>query len=88
LQSKGDCWEQCAGVRQMFICSTLSRLKHTPLLQRVCRGDKRRGAAVQRLLLTWRLCLGGRAYPRIAWAKLRDLREGAAISSKKLWSRR
>jgi 5-methyltetrahydropteroyltriglutamate--homocysteine methyltransferase len=30
--------------------------------------------------------LGGRVHPQIAWAKLRALREGAAIASKKLWS--
>jgi len=30
--------------------------------------------------------LGGRVHPRIAWAKLRALRDGAAIASKKLWS--
>lgn len=30
--------------------------------------------------------LGGRVHPQIAWAKLRVLREGAAITSKKLWS--
>jgi 5-methyltetrahydropteroyltriglutamate--homocysteine methyltransferase len=30
--------------------------------------------------------LGGRVHPQIAWAKLRALRDGAAISSKKLWS--
>jgi len=30
--------------------------------------------------------LGGRVHAQIAWAKLRGLREGAAITSKKLWS--
>jgi 5-methyltetrahydropteroyltriglutamate--homocysteine methyltransferase len=30
--------------------------------------------------------LGGRAHPQFAWAKLRVLREGAVIASKKLWS--
>jgi hypothetical protein len=30
--------------------------------------------------------LGGRVHPQIAWAKLRALRDGAAIASKKLWS--
>ena len=30
--------------------------------------------------------LGGRVHPQIAWAKLRSLRDGAAITSKKLWS--
>ena len=30
--------------------------------------------------------LGGRVHPQIAWAKLRALRAGAAIASKKLWS--
>jgi 5-methyltetrahydropteroyltriglutamate--homocysteine methyltransferase len=30
--------------------------------------------------------LGGRVHPQIAWAKLRVLREVAAITSKKLWS--
>jgi 5-methyltetrahydropteroyltriglutamate--homocysteine methyltransferase len=30
--------------------------------------------------------LGGRVHPQIAWAKLRALRDGAAIVSKKLWS--
>jgi 5-methyltetrahydropteroyltriglutamate--homocysteine methyltransferase len=30
--------------------------------------------------------LGGRVPPQIAWAKLRVLRDGAAITSKKLWS--
>ncbi|MGZ8435758.1 MAG: cobalamin-independent methionine synthase II family protein [Candidatus Binatia bacterium] len=30
--------------------------------------------------------LGGRVHPQIAWAKLRALREGAAIASNKLWS--
>jgi 5-methyltetrahydropteroyltriglutamate--homocysteine methyltransferase len=30
--------------------------------------------------------LGGRAHLQIAWAKLRALRDGAAITSKKLWS--
>ena len=30
--------------------------------------------------------LGGRFHPQIAWAKLRALRDGAAIASKKLWS--
>jgi 5-methyltetrahydropteroyltriglutamate--homocysteine methyltransferase len=30
--------------------------------------------------------LGGRVHPQIAWAKLRSLRDGAAIASKKLWS--
>ena len=30
--------------------------------------------------------LGGRVHPQIAWAKLRVLRNGAAIASKKLWS--
>ena len=29
--------------------------------------------------------LGGRVHPQIAWAKLRALRDGAAIASKKLW---
>ena len=29
---------------------------------------------------------GGRVHPQIAWAKLRALRDGAAIASKKLWS--
>ena len=30
--------------------------------------------------------LGGRVHPQVAWAKLRALREGAALASKKLWS--
>jgi len=30
--------------------------------------------------------LGDRVHPQIAWAKLRALRDGAAIASKKLWS--
>jgi 5-methyltetrahydropteroyltriglutamate--homocysteine methyltransferase len=30
--------------------------------------------------------LDGRVHPQIAWAKLRALRDGAAIASKKLWS--
>jgi 5-methyltetrahydropteroyltriglutamate--homocysteine methyltransferase len=30
--------------------------------------------------------LGGRPHPQIAWAKLRALRDGAALASKKLWS--
>jgi hypothetical protein len=30
--------------------------------------------------------VGGCVYPQIAWAKLRALRDGAAIASKKLWS--
>ena len=30
--------------------------------------------------------LGGRVHPQIAWAKLRALRDGAALASKKLWS--
>jgi 5-methyltetrahydropteroyltriglutamate--homocysteine methyltransferase len=30
--------------------------------------------------------LGGRVHLQIAWAKLRALRDGAAITSKKLWS--
>ncbi len=30
--------------------------------------------------------LGGRFHPQIAWAKVRALRDGAAIASKKLWS--
>ena len=30
--------------------------------------------------------LGGLAHPQIAWARLRALRDGAAIASKKLWS--
>ena len=30
--------------------------------------------------------LGNRVHPQIAWAKLRALRDGAAIASKKLWS--
>jgi 5-methyltetrahydropteroyltriglutamate--homocysteine methyltransferase len=30
--------------------------------------------------------LGGRVHPQIAWAKLRSLRDGTAIASKKLWS--
>jgi 5-methyltetrahydropteroyltriglutamate--homocysteine methyltransferase len=30
--------------------------------------------------------LGGRVHPQIAWAKLRALRDGGAIASKKLWS--
>ena len=30
--------------------------------------------------------LGGRVHPQIAWAKLRALRDGATIASKKLWS--
>jgi hypothetical protein len=30
--------------------------------------------------------LGGRVHPQIAWPKLRALRDGAAIASKKLWS--
>jgi 5-methyltetrahydropteroyltriglutamate--homocysteine methyltransferase len=30
--------------------------------------------------------LAGRVHPQIAWAKLRALRDGAAIASKKLWS--
>jgi 5-methyltetrahydropteroyltriglutamate--homocysteine methyltransferase len=29
---------------------------------------------------------GGRVHPQIAWAKLRALRDGAAIASKKSWS--
>jgi len=29
--------------------------------------------------------LGGRVHPQIAWAKLRALRDGAAIASKKSW---
>jgi len=29
--------------------------------------------------------LGGRVHPQIAWAKLRSLRDGAAIASRKLW---
>jgi hypothetical protein len=29
---------------------------------------------------------GGRVDPQIAWAKLRTLRDGATIASKKLWS--
>jgi 5-methyltetrahydropteroyltriglutamate--homocysteine methyltransferase len=29
--------------------------------------------------------LGGRVHPRIAWAKLRAFRDGAAFVSKKLW---
>jgi 5-methyltetrahydropteroyltriglutamate--homocysteine methyltransferase len=29
--------------------------------------------------------LGGRVHPQIAWAKLRALRDGAAIARKKLW---
>jgi hypothetical protein len=33
-----------------------------------------------------RLRLGGRIHPQIAWAKLRILRDGATIASKKLWS--
>jgi hypothetical protein len=28
----------------------------------------------------------GRVHPQIAWTKLRALRDGAAIASKKLWS--
>jgi len=28
----------------------------------------------------------GRVHPQIAWAKLRALRDGAVIASKKLWS--
>jgi len=28
----------------------------------------------------------GRVHPQIAWAKLRTVRDGAAIASKKLWS--
>ena len=30
--------------------------------------------------------LGGRVHPQIAWAKLRALRDGAAVASKQLWS--
>jgi len=30
--------------------------------------------------------VGGRVHPQIAWAKLRALRDGAAIASEKLWS--
>ena len=30
--------------------------------------------------------LGGRVHPQIAWTKLRALRDGAALASKKLWS--
>jgi len=30
--------------------------------------------------------LGGRVHRQIAWAKLRAVRDGAAIASKKLWS--
>jgi len=30
--------------------------------------------------------LGSRVHPQIAWAKLRALRDGATIASKKLWS--
>ena len=30
--------------------------------------------------------LGGRVHAQIGWAKLRALRHGAAIASKKLWS--
>jgi hypothetical protein len=30
--------------------------------------------------------MGGRVHPQTAWAKLRILRDGAAIASKKLWS--
>jgi len=29
---------------------------------------------------------GGRVHPQIAWAKLRALRDGAALGRKKLWS--
>jgi hypothetical protein len=32
--------------------------------------------------------LGLRCHPRIAWAKLQALSEGAALASKALWSRR
>jgi hypothetical protein len=30
--------------------------------------------------------LGGRVHPQIGWVKLRTLRDGAAIASKRLWS--
>ena len=30
--------------------------------------------------------LGGRVHPQIAWAKLRALRDGAVIASRKIWS--
>ena len=30
--------------------------------------------------------LSGRVHPQIAWAKLRALRDGAAIASRKLWN--
>jgi 5-methyltetrahydropteroyltriglutamate--homocysteine methyltransferase len=30
--------------------------------------------------------LSGRVHSQIAWAKLRALRDGAAVASKKLWS--
>ena len=30
--------------------------------------------------------LDGRVHPQIAWAKLRALRDGAALANKKLWS--
>jgi 5-methyltetrahydropteroyltriglutamate--homocysteine methyltransferase len=30
--------------------------------------------------------LGGRVHPQSAWAKLRALRDGTVLASKKLWS--
>jgi len=30
--------------------------------------------------------VAGRVHPQIAWAKLRALRDGAALASKNLWS--
>jgi 5-methyltetrahydropteroyltriglutamate--homocysteine methyltransferase len=31
--------------------------------------------------------LGGRVHPRIAWAKLDALKQGAALASRKLWGK-
>jgi 5-methyltetrahydropteroyltriglutamate--homocysteine methyltransferase len=31
--------------------------------------------------------VGGRNYPEVGWAKLRAMSQGAALASKKLWSR-
>jgi len=62
-----------------FACLlSIPSLKRAPLFQRVCRGENRRGAALQRLLSTWRL------RPRRASTSAN--RVGAAIASKRLWN--
>lgn len=34
----------------------------------------------------WKLGLGGRVHPQIAWAKLQSLADGAKLATKRLWA--